>query len=298
MRLGRAPVEHLEALRRVLDEAGRDECGARPAGSCRRSASPIGGRARSNSATCSPSSGRHRPRPSVLHRRQRALCEDERLAARTSFSDRRAAGAPRSTTSRIVARHGHARRCWKPAWLEVTRLGHNLGKIHDAPTATKLRAEVVRCVSHAARVSLRRPRAQRAPRRFRRGVPLVFRKEGLGKDVTDKFLGRPAGGIQKEGCDGLITSARWIVHRMPASTRSRTVLAWSSSATRRTRCPRSSRSADHYMFGCWRHPHGAWSSSATRRTRCRRSSTSRISCSPRPGARRCSPGSSTSTIAT
>jgi FAD/FMN-containing dehydrogenase len=46
----------------------------------------------------------------------------------------------------------------------------------------------------------------------------VFRKAGLGKDVTDKFLaGLP--GIQKEGCDGLITSARWIVHRMPAHTR-------------------------------------------------------------------------------
>jgi FAD/FMN-containing dehydrogenase len=36
--------------------------------------------------------------------------------------------------------------------------------------------------------------------------------------VTDKFLsGLP--GIQKEGCDGLITSARWVVHRMPAHTR-------------------------------------------------------------------------------
>jgi FAD/FMN-containing dehydrogenase/Fe-S oxidoreductase len=46
----------------------------------------------------------------------------------------------------------------------------------------------------------------------------TFRKEGLGKDVTDKFLsGLP--GIQKEGCDGLITSARWIVHKMPAHTR-------------------------------------------------------------------------------
>src|SRR5260370_34479522 len=45
-----------------------------------------------------------------------------------------------------------------------------------------------------------------------------FRKEGLGKDVTDKFLaGLP--GIQKEGCDGLITSARWILHKMPAHTR-------------------------------------------------------------------------------
>ena len=45
-----------------------------------------------------------------------------------------------------------------------------------------------------------------------------FRKEGLGKDVTDKFLaGLP--GIQKEGCDGLITSARWVVHKMPAHVR-------------------------------------------------------------------------------
>ena len=46
----------------------------------------------------------------------------------------------------------------------------------------------------------------------------AFRKEGLGKDVTDKFLaGLP--GIQKEGCDGLITSARWIVHKMPKHVR-------------------------------------------------------------------------------
>ena len=36
--------------------------------------------------------------------------------------------------------------------------------------------------------------------------------------MTDKFLsGLP--GIQKEGCDGLITSARWVVHRMPRHTR-------------------------------------------------------------------------------
>ena len=41
-----------------------------------------------------------------------------------------------------------------------------------------------------------------------------FRKAGLGKDVTDKFLaGLP--GVQKEGCDGIITSARFILHRMP-----------------------------------------------------------------------------------
>ena len=36
--------------------------------------------------------------------------------------------------------------------------------------------------------------------------------------MTDKFLsGLP--GIQKEGCDGLITSGRWVVHRMPEHTR-------------------------------------------------------------------------------
>ena len=41
-----------------------------------------------------------------------------------------------------------------------------------------------------------------------------FRKVGLGKDVTDKFLGGLPG-VQKEGCDGIITSARWLLHRMP-----------------------------------------------------------------------------------
>ena len=91
-------------------------------------------------------------------------------------------------------------------WLEVTRVGHNMGKIHDVEEArfelkyfqadgtTLIRTEDL----HIAGKS--------------------FRKEGLGKDVTDKFLsGLP--GIQKEGCDGLITSARWVVHRMPAHTR-------------------------------------------------------------------------------
>ena len=46
----------------------------------------------------------------------------------------------------------------------------------------------------------------------------AFRSAGLGKDVTDKFLsGLPA--IQKEGCDGIITSARFVLHRMPAHIR-------------------------------------------------------------------------------
>jgi FAD/FMN-containing dehydrogenase/Fe-S oxidoreductase len=91
-------------------------------------------------------------------------------------------------------------------WLEVTRLNHNLGKIHDAPMASfELR------YFDAGGKTLERTE--------RLDIPgSSFRKEGLGKDVTDKFLaGLP--GIQKEGCDGLITSARWIVHKMPAHTR-------------------------------------------------------------------------------
>lgn len=94
-------------------------------------------------------------------------------------------------------------------WLEVTRLEHNLGKIHDvdlvkfqlnwsdgtaSPGAKPLRQEILEIAG------------------------TQFRKAGLGKDVTDKFLaGLP--GVQKEGCDGLITCARWILHRMPRHVR-------------------------------------------------------------------------------
>ena len=91
-------------------------------------------------------------------------------------------------------------------WLEVVRLNHNLGKIHDVEVASfELR------YFDASGKTLERSERLDIPGR-------VFRKEGLGKDVTDKFLaGLP--GIQKEGCDGLITSARWIVHRMPSAVR-------------------------------------------------------------------------------
>ena len=91
-------------------------------------------------------------------------------------------------------------------WLEVTRLGHNLGKIHDVELA---RFELKYFAADGK--SLLRTEQLDIPGH-------TFRKQGLGKDVTDKFLsGLP--GIQKEGCDGLITSARWIVHRKPAHTR-------------------------------------------------------------------------------
>ena len=91
-------------------------------------------------------------------------------------------------------------------WLEVTRIGHNLGKIHDVHEAV---FEVVWKDGSDA------PDRARELRRETLRVPgRTFRKTGLGKDVTDKFLaGLP--GVQKEGCDGLITAARWVVHRMP-----------------------------------------------------------------------------------
>jgi FAD/FMN-containing dehydrogenase len=91
-------------------------------------------------------------------------------------------------------------------WLEVTRLNHNLGKIHDAEVAS-------------FELKYFQANGKTLVRTERLDIPgPSFRKAGLGKDVTDKFLsGLP--GIQKEGCDGLITSARWVVHRMPAHTR-------------------------------------------------------------------------------
>ena len=94
-------------------------------------------------------------------------------------------------------------------WLDVTRLEHNMGKIHEAgrvrfelkwsdgtvPAGTRLLRTEILDVEGAG-----------------------LRKVGLGKDVTDKFLsGLP--GVQKEGCDGLITAARWVLHRMPRHTR-------------------------------------------------------------------------------
>src|SRR5512147_1728034 len=91
-------------------------------------------------------------------------------------------------------------------WLEVVRLNHNLGKIHDVEVASF----ELRTFAADGKTPIRTERLD---------IPgSTFRKEGLGKDVTDKFLaGLP--GIQKEGCDGLITSARWVVHKMPAHTR-------------------------------------------------------------------------------
>jgi FAD/FMN-containing dehydrogenase/heterodisulfide reductase subunit C len=92
-------------------------------------------------------------------------------------------------------------------FLEVSRLDHNLGKIHDAAVARfsvqKFRKD--------GKTPFEAPTILEIPGRR-------FRKIGLGKDVTDKFLaGLP--GVQKEGCDGIITSARFILHTMPRAIR-------------------------------------------------------------------------------
>ncbi len=87
-------------------------------------------------------------------------------------------------------------------WLEVERLNHNFGKIHEQekvefrlkrfdPSGKKLLNEEILSLPGAA-----------------------CRKVGLGKDVTDKFLGGVPG-VQKEGTDGIIVAARWVLHKMP-----------------------------------------------------------------------------------
>src|SRR5260221_698914 len=83
---------------------------------------------------------------------------------------------------------------------------HNRGRIHDATLA---------------RSRIRRFEADGKTQKSEELLEVEgkrLRKEGLGKDVTDKWLaGLP--GVQKEGCDGLITSATFILHRMPKHVR-------------------------------------------------------------------------------
>ena len=91
-------------------------------------------------------------------------------------------------------------------WLEVERINHNFGKIHEQetvefrlkrfdPTGKKLLGEEILALPGAS-----------------------CRKDGLGKDVTDKFLGGIPG-VQKEGTDGIIVASRWVLHKMPPVTR-------------------------------------------------------------------------------
>ena len=126
----------------------------------------------------------------LVHRRQR---RDER---------RRQEGGAVGHGARQPRLVAHGRRPTAD-WLEVERLDHNLGKIHDV---------AARALPHPPLRGRRQHAAGRA--RSSRSRAAASARTGLGKDVTDKFLaGLP--GVQKEGCDGLITSARFILHRMP-----------------------------------------------------------------------------------
>ncbi|MFD1245230.1 DUF3683 domain-containing protein [Paralysiella testudinis] len=91
-------------------------------------------------------------------------------------------------------------------WLKIERINHNFGKIHDETTALfdvhTLKADG-HTIAKTERLAIDGHR---------------FRKVGLGKDVTDKFLaGVP--GVQKEGTDGIITSVAFVLHTMPQHTR-------------------------------------------------------------------------------
>jgi len=101
-------------------------------------------------------------------------------------------------------------------WLEVTRLHHNMGKIHDTEWAEfeLTRYKPSQYVTQAAHGQYGHFHGEPISREQLKIEGYKFRRVGLGKDVTDKVLsGLP--GIQKEGCDGLITSCRWVLHRMP-----------------------------------------------------------------------------------
>jgi len=85
-------------------------------------------------------------------------------------------------------------------WLNARRINHNMGKVHDEAEVqyrlTRTEAKSGKMVSEEL---LTLPGS-------------IFRKKGLGKDVTRKALGGLPG-IQKEGTDGFITEATFILHR-------------------------------------------------------------------------------------
>ncbi len=92
-------------------------------------------------------------------------------------------------------------------WLQVERLYHNLGKIHEQKFA-----EFRLTLFHAD------GKTQTGESETLKIPGSELRKQGLGKDVTNKFLGGLPG-IQKEGCDGIITSAVFVLHQKPKFTR-------------------------------------------------------------------------------
>jgi len=89
-------------------------------------------------------------------------------------------------------------------WIDVKRLDHNGKKLHTLDT---VRFQVDTTHGKTGEAI--------GESRLLEFAGRDLRYQGLGKDVTDKFLGGLPG-VQKEGCDGLISSAVFILHRMPA----------------------------------------------------------------------------------
>jgi len=85
-------------------------------------------------------------------------------------------------------------------WLLVERINHNMAKVHDE-------AMVDFRLTRTDAVSGEQISVEELP------VPgSVFRKKGLGKDVTRKAMGGLPG-VQKAGTDGFIAEATFILHR-------------------------------------------------------------------------------------
>jgi FAD/FMN-containing dehydrogenase/heterodisulfide reductase subunit C len=88
----------------------------------------------------------------------------------------------------------------------VERLEHNQGKI---PREGNIKFRITR-FHPDGKSQMNQPAILSLPGK-------IFRKKGLGKDVTDKVLGGLPG-VQKEGCDGIITWAKFILYPNPACT--------------------------------------------------------------------------------
>ncbi|MDQ6982463.1 MAG: DUF3683 domain-containing protein [Mariprofundus sp.] len=92
-------------------------------------------------------------------------------------------------------------------WLLIERINHNMAKVHDEETV---------------RFRLTRTDAASGKQISQEELAIagsVFRKKGLGKDVTRKAMGGLPG-VQKEGTDGFIVEATFVLHRAFDVTRS------------------------------------------------------------------------------
>jgi len=85
-------------------------------------------------------------------------------------------------------------------WLTITRIDHNMGKVHDEEEVSFNLLKVDAITGKTLSEEVLAIKGS------------VFRKKGLGKDVTRKAMGGLPG-VQKEGTDGFIVEATFILHR-------------------------------------------------------------------------------------